>query len=93
MCIRDRKALEWLDKEEPKRLENFAEQYGIPLSSRLEGELYLERTNEFQYYCNSLLDKCLCDFGERETREVLSQGKELEEAENRKLEALSEDLS
>lgn len=87
------KALEWLDKEEPKRLENFAEQYGIPLSSRLEGELYLERTNEFQYYCNSLLDKCLCDFGERETREVLSQGKELEEAENRKLEALSEDLS
>ena len=51
--------LENLEKEEPQKLENFAAQYGIPSSARLDGELYLERADEFGYYCHSLFDKCL----------------------------------
>lgn len=85
--------LEMLEKEEPEKLENFATQYGIPASARLDGELYLERAAEFGYYCHSLFDKCLYDFGERKAEEVFEFGKTLEAEENRKLEALSGDLS
>ncbi|HIR36358.1 MAG TPA: hypothetical protein IAC91_09750 [Candidatus Faecimorpha stercoravium] len=85
--------LEQLQKEEPQKLENFAAQYGIPTSSLLDGELYLERAHEFGYYCHSLFDKCLYDFGDRKAEEVFEVGKTLEADENRKLEALSGDLS
>ena len=85
--------LETLQKEDPEKLENYATQYGIPTSSLLEGELYMERTHEFGYYCHSLFDKCLYDFGERRAEEVFEIGKTLEADENRKWEMISGDLS